>query len=198
MLNKRCNGARVGVQKKIHILCGSAMYAAYADSISRNAPGVTSAVPTYITPLVFWLPAAFIIYLNRGVLLSFKTDLPVILNIAGVLLLGSGTALHIWTGKLLSLWGLMGLPEISEKVKGKLVTGGPYSVVRHPTYLAHTLMFLGVFLITGATAVGIITAVDIVVINAVVIPLEERELGRRFGKEYEEYREKVPAFFPWL
>jgi protein-S-isoprenylcysteine O-methyltransferase Ste14 len=56
-------------------------------------------------------------------------------------------------------------------------------------------MFLGVFLLTGIVSVGVVAAVDAVVVNAVVIPLEERELSARFGVEYEEYRKKVPSRF---
>ena len=57
-------------------------------------------------------------------------------------------------------------------------------------------MFAGVFLITGVIATGIITLLDIIIINTVVIPLEDRELVERFGEEYRRYQERVPAFFP--
>jgi len=53
-----------------------------------------------------------------------------------------------------------------------------------------------VFFITGFIAIGVITLLDIVVINAMVIPLEDRELIGRFGDEYRRYRDRVPAFFP--
>jgi protein-S-isoprenylcysteine O-methyltransferase Ste14 len=129
-------------------------------------------------------------------MLHFKLDLPVVLNISGIPLLVLGTLLHIWTGKLLGLWALIGLPEVSIRIKGRLVTGGPFSVVRHPTYFAHTLMFSGVFLITGVVSVGIITLLDILLVNVFIIPLEEKELLNRFGKDYNLYKEKVPKFFP--
>ena len=153
---------------------------------------------TYILPAVSWPPLAYIIYLNRDALLRYKMGFPLFLNITGLVLLIAGTLLHLWTGRLLSLWGLMGLPEVSPKVKGRLVTDGPYSVVRHPTYLAHTLMFSGIFLLTAVAAVGVVTLLDVLVMNAVVIPLEDRELLGRFGREYEEYKKRVPGFFPKL
>lgn len=152
---------------------------------------------TYIMPLIAWLSLAYIIYQNRIFLLQFKIELPVLLNISGILLLVFGTLLHIWTGRLLGFWGLIGLPEISTKIKGKLVTEGPFSVVRHPAYLAHTLMVLSVFLITEVIAVGIISFLDLLLINAAIIPLEEKELLRRFGNDYELYKKKVSRFFPW-
>lgn len=154
---------------------------------------------TYIMPLITWLPLAYLIYQNRVIVISFKIDLPVILNIIGIPFFIFGSLLHIWTGQLLGLWGLIGLPEISTRIKKRLVTEGPFSVVRHPTYLSHTLIFSGIFLITEVIAVGIIALLDLVVINTVIIPLEEKELLSRFGEDYKFYKNKVPyRFFPWI
>ena len=111
---------------------------------------------TYTMPLTTWLPLAYFIYSQRDFLLQFKTGFPMTINIIGIVLLITGTLLHIWTGKLLGFWGLLGLSEISAKVRSRLVTEGAFSVVRHPTYLAHTLMFIGIFLMTEVIAVGII------------------------------------------
>lgn len=153
---------------------------------------------TYVMPLITWLPLAYLIYSQRFFLLQFKTAFPITLNITGIIFLAAGTLLHIWTGKLLGLWGLVGLPEISSKIKSKLVADGPFSVVRHPTYLAHTVMFFGIFLITETAAVGIVTLLDFVLVNAIIIPLEDRELLKRFGEDYKKYKERVPGFFPLL
>ena len=153
---------------------------------------------TYVMPLITWLPLAYLIYSQRFFLLQFKTAFPTTLNITGIIFLAAGTLLHIWTGKLLGLWGLVGLPEISSKIKSKLVADGPFSLVRHPTYLAHTVMFFGIFLITETAAVGIVTLLDFVLVNVIIIPLEDRELLKRFGEDYKKYKEKVPAFFPLL
>jgi protein-S-isoprenylcysteine O-methyltransferase Ste14 len=151
---------------------------------------------TYIIPFVLWLPLASLTYGNRAFLLEYKTELPAALHIAGWILLIAGTILQLWTGKLLSLRGLAGVPEISEKSEGRIVTGGVFSVVRHPTYLSHTLMFAGIFLISEVIAAGCVALLDFALINGVIIPLEERELLDRFGPAYEEYRKKVPKFFP--
>jgi len=151
---------------------------------------------TYIMPFITWLPLAYIIYLNRSFLLSFRTEFPLMIIIMGILLLFLGILLHIWTGVLLGMWALVGLPEIDIKTKGRLVTGGAFSIVRHPTYLAHTLMLSGIFFITSVIAVGIVTLLDFLFIYLVIVPLEERELINRFGEEYKQYKGRVPRFFP--
>lgn len=153
---------------------------------------------SYIVPFVLWLPVGYLIFHNRVFLLHYRAGFPLWLNVAGFVMLAAGCALQLWTGELLGLWGLMGLPEISKKVKSRLVDEGAFGMVRHPTYLSHTLIFSGVFMATGVLAVGVITLADFIVINTVIVPLEERELADRFDGEYEEYKKKVPRFFPRL
>ena len=153
---------------------------------------------TYSMPLITWLPVAYFVYRNRIFLLQAKTHLPPLANFMGVPPFICGILLHIWTARLLGIRGIIGVPEISEdSVKKKLVAEGPFSIVRHPTYLAHTLIFLGVFLMTESAAVGVITLVDFLIVSTVIIPLEEKELAKRFGEDYTLYKKKVPAgFFP--
>ncbi len=150
----------------------------------------------YLIPVVTWLPLAYLIYRNRAYLVQEKIEFPLILALTGWILLVSGSLLHLWTGKLLSLRVITGVPEISQEAEGKIVRTGAFSVVRHPTYLAHTLMFSGVFLICGVLSVGLITIVDFVVVHLFIIPLEEKELLQRFGTDYQLYKKKVPKFFP--
>lgn len=100
---------------------------------------------TYAIPILMWIPLAVIIFRSRALLLSWKIDLPAAFRVLGIILLVAGTSLYFWTTKLLGFWGLIGSPEISTRIEGKLVIKGPFSVIRHPTYLAHTVMFSGFF-----------------------------------------------------
>lgn len=153
---------------------------------------------TYILPLVTWLPLAFFIYHERALLLRCHISLSLTVNVFGAVLLLLGMALQTWTLVLLRLPGIMGMPEVTSTVRGGMVTRGPFSVVRHPTYLSHTMMLVGVFLFTEVVATGIAAFLDFIVIISIVIPLEERELLIRLGKEYEEYQQRVRSrFFPW-
>lgn len=154
---------------------------------------------TYLIFILIWLPLALCIYINKGYLLKLKIAFPTLINITGLTLLLFGLILHIWTARLLSLLGIIGVPEISSKVKRKLITNGPFSITRHPTYFAHTLIFFGVFLLSEVVVVGIVTLVDFIIVNSIIIPLEERELIKHFGIKYILYKEKVPCrFFPCI
>lgn len=153
----------------------------------------------YLLPVFTWLPCCFLIYMNRGLLLQYRITIPCLLLVAGWILLVAGTFLHIWTARLLDIWGIIGVPEVSSRVHTDLISRGPFSVVRHPTYFAHTILFSGAFLATGVVSVGIITMIDFLLVNALIIPLEEKELLNRFGKTFDDYRKKVPyRFIPGL
>ncbi len=154
---------------------------------------------TYLMPFITWVPIAYVIYHYRLFLLQFKVQLPAIVNITGIPLFLFGTLLHVWTAVLLGGLGIIGVPEISSKAKSILVTKGPFSIIRHPTYLAHSLIFLGVFFITGEVVVGVVALLDFLVVNSMIVPLEEKELLNRFGEEYQKYKGKVSArVFPWM
>src|SRR5512143_3808106 len=112
---------------------------------------------TYVLALIAWIPVAYVLFLNRSLVFDHAIEMPLLLSVAGLALLAAGSLLHIWTGALLSPRSLIGIPEIVAPEESRLIDKGPFSVVRHPTYLAHTMMFLGVFLFTGAAAVGVLT-----------------------------------------
>lgn len=153
-------------------------------------------VLTYLVPFLLWLPAAYLIYEHRDFILRYRIGLPEFMNISGIVLFILGLGLQLWTVKLLGLPAIMGLPELTPKVKGRLVKEGAFSIVRHPTYLSHTVMFGGVFFLTEVIAVGVVVVLDFILVHTVIIPLEDKELSERFGDEYREYKNKVPSFFP--
>ena len=78
-----------------------------------------------------------------------------------------------------------------------LITEGPYRIVRHPIYAG----MLGM-LIAGGLAVsdwrGLIVAVALFLPGmGIRIRSEEKLLREAFGRDYEEYAEKVPAIVPF-
>jgi protein-S-isoprenylcysteine O-methyltransferase Ste14 len=152
---------------------------------------------TYAVVISEWLVVAGLAVVFRNFLLSDRLDFGV-LSWLGVLVLISGLALNVWTGKQMSLKSLVGYPELKLSEKQRLVATGPFSVIRHPTYLAHILMLAGVFLITGYTGTGFLALFDLFISDSVIIPLEERELEARFGDEYREYKRRVGKLLPRL
>jgi protein-S-isoprenylcysteine O-methyltransferase Ste14 len=72
-----------------------------------------------------------------------------------------------------------------------VVTTGVYSIVRHPQYLGGLLAHLGISILLSVFYSLLLTPMIIVVLY-LISRKEEKEILREFGKEYEDYREKVP------
>ena len=79
--------------------------------------------------------------------------------------------------------------------KSTLLTKGIYSYIRHPICLSCILLAFSAA--TGfRSAVGLMIAILALVIIYVRVSFEERELERRFGRAYCEYKSKVGMFVP--
>ncbi len=78
----------------------------------------------------------------------------------------------------------------------KLIVKGPYTYCRNPMTLGTDLFYLGVGIWLGslsALGIGLVYPVGILIYIKVV---EERELEKRFGSEYLEYKRNTPFLIP--
>ncbi len=77
----------------------------------------------------------------------------------------------------------------------KLVTEGVYAHVRHPQYCGLFLITIG-FLIQWPSLTTLIMWPILIFAYYRLAMREEREVEKQFGKEFLEYKNRVPAFFP--
>lgn len=89
--------------------------------------------------------------------------------------------------------------NVARVVEGhKLITAGPYRLVRHPIYTG----MLGLLLATGLAVSNpialLLAAVLFSIGMAIRIRAEEKLLREEFGPEWEAYAGKVPAVIPGL
>ncbi len=113
----------------------------------------------------------------------------------GVALFLAGAAWDLKVLRKLSFPVLAGLPELSHARPSELLVDGPYAVVRHPRYFGALIGITGFALICNYLWLYVMVAAS-VPMGWFMIVLEEQELKRRFGSEYEEYSRRVPRFFP--
>jgi len=152
---------------------------------------------TYPFLLALWLPVAYLLFLSQGLLLQILIEPSIPIIILGLILIMIGAIIHAWTAKLLGIKALIGYNEMRpDNEKGNLITSSLFSIVKHPTYLAHTLLWLGFFLLTGFLSLKILTIIDFLLSYFIIIPLEEKKLVQRFGQEYMDYKKRVSKFFP--
>ena len=116
--------------------------------------------------------------------------------IAAAVLFCAGLILYRLSHHHFTLPQLSGLPEIlRDHSQQRLVTTGIRARVRHPVYLGHLCEMLAWSVGTGLAVCWALTAFAIVT-GTVMIRMEDRELEKRFGEEYRQYRSTVPAVLP--
>lgn len=154
---------------------------------------------TYLIIFLEWLPVAYVIQSNRDFFLQFQLEVSIAIVAIGFLFIAAGILLHSWTAILLGIKATIGYTELEEAESSndtELIVTGPFSVVRHPSYWAHTFILFGTFLVSGTIVVGVITIIDLLIAYFITMELEDKELVERFGKEYKQYMKQVPKFFP--
>jgi protein-S-isoprenylcysteine O-methyltransferase Ste14 len=79
----------------------------------------------------------------------------------------------------------------------RLVTGGLYGVIRHPSYLGLFVLALG-WGLAFRSGVGVAIAVLMLIVVFARIESEERLLSETFGAEYDAYRKRTWRLVPYL
>ncbi len=114
------------------------------------------------------------------------------LQIVAVVFVAAGTVIAIWARILRGIhshsWGL--------SKDTPLVTSGPYSLIRHPTYTFYFILSVFLPIATGYWVL-LVTTISIYGYSRAVI-VEEEMLVKHFGKAYEEYQKKTKKFIPFL
>jgi len=101
-------------------------------------------------------------------------------------------AIYIEISARKKLGFLPGGPFPGLRKKNELVTTGIYSKVRHPIYLGIILWQFGFALIFNALYALVFSTVYIFAI-LIIIKIEEQDILKKYGKEYEKYIKKVPS-----
>ena len=138
-----------------------------------------------------------ILFRTRGVLATLWVLL---------LLFFSHPWISVWSGLLfipglaIRFWaaGFIGpqsrKPEISTD---RLTTSGPYAFFRHPLYIGNALLAAaGLILLRPHWILIVLSAVGFIILYVFIARAEESRLLKKYGKEYEEYRQRVTPFFP--
>ncbi|MGB7536921.1 MAG: isoprenylcysteine carboxylmethyltransferase family protein [Anaerolineales bacterium] len=109
-----------------------------------------------------------------------------ILKIISIIILIPGIISWAWSVYLI-------LTKVSEK---KLITTGPYALVKHPLYTGVAFLVLPWFGFLCNSWLGIIVGGTFYAGRIIFGPDEERKLSAEFGVEWDKYVKKV--IIPWL
>lgn len=118
----------------------------------------------------------------------------------GWVLFGAGIAL-VWLGNGLRLWAVRVLgtffqPQVTIQNAHRVITAGPYSVLRHPSYTGALIVQAGLGLSTG----NILSTAVLVVVPTLGyvhrIRVEEAALAEALGTEYTDYQKGSSRLVP--
>lgn len=73
----------------------------------------------------------------------------------------------------------------------RLVTSGLFSIGRNPVYFGMALTLLGIAILLGSAITFVFPVLFVILTDIFMIPTEEKNLGKVFGKEYADYKRKV-------
>ncbi len=111
---------------------------------------------------------------------------------AGIALFGLGIAVNIWAmATLRSLYTV----RLDIQQGHRLVTSGPYRIVRHPGYFGFVLALPGMGLALGSLALLVFT---VAILAWLVARMREEEtmLVEQFGDEYRAYQRRTKRLIP--
>jgi protein-S-isoprenylcysteine O-methyltransferase Ste14 len=150
---------------------------------------------------LFWYGAVAIMIWMAPIVdraMGIRMLIPLALRLTvGIILLLIGVPTVCWT--IIRFLRTRGSP-IPFNPPPALVVNGLYRVVRNPMHLGWTVLLIGVAVLMQSFTLLVIFIPLFVLAHIIYLKfVEEKELEKKFGQAYIDYKQKVPMFFPgWI
>lgn len=184
---------------RIVIAAAVLLMLAIAGIYHRGLRPAQRRMPDPLVELLRWMligPAAVgvLIYLiEPGWMAWSRLPLPEWLRWGGVVLLGVCIAGIWWAFHTL---GVNFAATLLIRREHRLVTSGPYRLVRHPMYTLGVATFVALFLVTASWFIGAFGAAGMAVLMIARVPKEEAMLREEFGEIWDRYAAQTGRFLP--
>lgn len=99
-----------------------------------------------------------------------------------------GIIINLWTDSLFKQKQTTVKPH---EVPNIFVVSGPFKLSRHPTYLGMMSILLGIAIFLGSLITFVFSIVFTMIMEKRFIPLEEKNLEKKFGNQYIDYKKRV-------
>jgi protein-S-isoprenylcysteine O-methyltransferase Ste14 len=119
------------------------------------------------------------------------TPFDLVLDVLGAACMATGLALRLWAAVYRD-----GEPTVPARPPQRLVTAGPYALMRHPVPLANILTGVGGALIAESGLALLLVPTALIAMYRVTVPLEDAWLAERIGRGYIDYCARVPMLPP--
>ena len=110
----------------------------------------------------------------------------------------------VFAGLLFRFWAIQTLgqffrTQVMIQQEHRLITTGPYTYLRNPSYTAILVLLTGLGLAIGNwLSAVVLLATGILAYGLRIARVEERALAERFGQEFQDYRKKTWALIPFI
>lgn len=158
-----------------------------ADSKDRGSIGFLLTVQ--MTALIIAYPVAFV----RAWSFPERAQLP--LFVTGVLMIFFGSLLRRYCWRTL---GRYFTGDVQAQRDQPVIRSGPYRWVRHPSYTAGMMMFIGIGLALGNLVSLALLTVATIAAYGYRVMIEERALLETIGEPYGTYMEERKRFIPYI
>lgn len=142
---------------------------------------------------IIWLADIVVCVLDIVILQHGRYSLTYV-GIAGVALFIAGIGLYEVARRTLGKFFSEAVRILPEH---KLITRGPYSLIRHPIYLGEILFAFSIPMIANSLY-GFVIMLVIIPILLYRISIEEKVLVSKFGQEYIEYAHKIKKIISYI
>ena len=121
------------------------------------------------------------------------SSLDLLEGFVGLIVMGSGLGLRVWATLTLGRYYTGTLMILEDH---KVVSEGPYSVVRHPGYLGDILLWSGFGVISSSLVLVVLFPAMFAIVYAYRISVEERMLVRELWDGYVQYQKRTRKIIP--
>jgi len=142
---------------------------------------------------ILWLAAIAISVIDLVILQHSRYNLTAF-GIAGAVFLLGGLGLYVIARRAL---GELFSEAVRITPEHKLITTGPYRLIRHPIYLGEIFFGLSLPMILGSLY-GFILMLMPIPMLVYRIRIEEETLVSKFGQEYLDYASKTKKLIPYI
>ncbi len=137
-------------------------------------------------------PAYFFILLLSYIALYFmfpvKQIIPEPYSYVGFVLIVFGITINIWADILFKKNQTTVKPH---EMPSSFMISGPFHISRHPMYLGMASILFGIAIWLNSVISFVVPILFMTIIDRSFIPVEEKNLEKRFGNRYIDYKKRV-------
>ena len=126
---------------------------------------------------------------------SFPQNWQVPLFVAGVLMVFLGSVVRRYCWRTL---GEYFTGDVKARADQPVIRSGPYRFVRHPSYTAAMMMFIGIGLALGNWVSLVLVTIATIAAYGYRVAVEERALLDAIGEPYRSYMKERKRFIPYV